>query len=80
MINFNEIEKVKNMKKLNRSAVALSALIALLVAGCGENPEFQANNRAAFKACIDTGGVPVQAWFNEKVLGDCIYKPVPQGN
>ena len=70
----------KLMKTFKLGAVALSTLIALSVTGCGENPEFAANNRAAFKACIDTGGVPVQAWFNEKVLGDCIYKPVPQGN
>ena len=68
------------MKIIKLSAVTLLTLIALLAAGCGENPEFAANNRVAFKACIDTGGVPVQAWFNEKVLGDCIYKPVPQAN
>ena len=64
------------MKNLKRNAMALSVLIALLaVTGCGEDEQFKANNDAAFKACIESGGVPLQAWFNEKVLGDCVYKP-----
>lgn len=50
--------------------------ILLVSLGCSKDGTFEANNKAAFKACIETGGVPLQAWFNEKVLGDCIYKPV----
>jgi hypothetical protein len=30
-------------------------------------------NEAVFKACIDAGGVPLQSWFNSKVVGDCKF-------
>lgn len=64
------------MKNLKTKVLALFIFIALsAAAGCSEDAQFKANNNAAFKACIESGGVPMQAWFNEKVLGDCVYKP-----
>lgn len=62
------------MMKLKKPAFALSLLILLLVAGC-EDPERIAKNEAIFKACVDSGGVPIQSWYDEKVLGDCKYRP-----
>ena len=65
------------MKHLNKTALLLAvSLTALLVAGCSDKTELYANNQLAFQACLDSGGVPIQSWFNEKILGDCIYKPV----
>ena len=64
------------MKNLTKTALLLVlAWSALLVAGCSDNDELYANNKKAFQACLDSGGVPIQSWFNENILGDCIYKP-----
>ena len=64
------------MKKLAKIAFLIVAWSALLVAGCSDNAELCANNKNAFKACLDSGGVPIQSWFNENIIADCIYKPV----
>jgi len=63
------------MKTLNKTVLLLAACSALLFAGCSDNAELYANNKKAFQACLDSGGVPIQSWFNEKIIGDCIYKP-----
>ena len=55
------------MKNINQHLRSVMAALALtLASGCSEDPQFMANNQAAFKACIKSGGVPVQAWFNSK--------------
>jgi len=63
---------------MNNSRKARAALLALVIsfslAGCSDNTELQANNKRAFEACLKTGGVPIQSWMNEEILGDCIYK------
>jgi hypothetical protein len=65
------------MKKLNMCILILIAFLS--VTGCSkEDKNFNANNKKAFDACINSGGVPLQAWFNEKVLGGCIYKPIDE--
>lgn len=59
----------------------ITGLILLLVAGCDNaevRAEFKENNRVSWKACIESGGVPIQASFNSAVLGDCVYKPCSQ--
>lgn len=66
------MKTILNFKSAKMLAVCLTVL---LVAGCNDNAELYANNKKAFQACLDSGGVPVQSWFNEKILGDCIYKP-----
>lgn len=50
-------------------------ILLITLYGC-KDENLSKRQDAAFKACIDSGGVPVQAWFSERALGDCIYKPV----
>ena len=49
----------------------------LIICGCEETERtkrLRERNDAAWKACIDAGGVPIQSWFSEEVLGDCKFK------
>ncbi len=53
----------------------VSFLISLfLLAGCGDtDTTFVDQNKAAWQACVDTGGVPIRsAWSSQ--MADCIYK------
>ena len=66
--------KVKN--KLLKKGMLVGGFICLLIAGCSNEQkalEFKQRNDTAFKACVDSGGVPMQSWFNETVLSDCIF-------
>jgi hypothetical protein len=67
------------MKQLNKIAMLLAVCCsAVLVAGCDDDERkavYEMHERA-WQACIANGGVPTGSWFNERVLSDCIYKPV----
>jgi hypothetical protein len=58
---------------MNMNIIIILLLIAALF--LIDTSEQDEKNQAAFQMCIDSGGVPLQSWFNEEVLGDCIYKP-----
>ena len=65
-------------KYWNRALMLAVGFIVLLVAGCEDGQrkiDFKQNNDRAFSACVDSGGVPIQSWFNHNVLGDCKYPP-----
>ena len=50
----------------------VSALIALVLPLVGCDTEEKVQNREATKACIDLGGVPIQAVLSY-TLKDCIF-------
>lgn len=61
---------------MKRTMLFLVAFICLLV-GCSEDKrqdEHKRRSLEAWKACLDKGGVPIQSWHNEYVLGDCKFK------
>ena len=53
----------------------LAFLFVVLLSGCSEpDPTFSDQNKAARKACIDKGGVPIRsAWSSQ--MGDCVFPP-----
>ena len=56
----------------------VTIITLLVLSGC-RYEEFERNNQAAFEACIEAGGVPIQPWFNASVLGDCVWKRETRG-
>ena len=57
---------------MKRTMLFLVALICLLV-GCSENKsreEHKMRSLEAWQACLDNGGIPIQSWHTEYVLGD----------
>ncbi len=67
------------------------ALLLVLVIGCNDTIQKEVKlindgvdveikkialeRREPFDACIANGGVPIQAWFNDSILGDCKFPP-----
>jgi protein involved in sex pheromone biosynthesis len=63
---------------MKRTILLLVALICLLVSGCSDAKQDQIEHKKrsleAWQVCIDKGGVPIQSWHSEYVLGDCKFK------
>ena len=47
-------------------------VILILLTGC-DNKELKEREKQSWQACINQGGVPIQSWFNENILGDCKF-------
>lgn len=39
-----------------------------------ERREQKVRNASAWKACLDAGGVPIQSWYSEEIMGDCKFR------
>lgn len=52
--------------------------VVVFISGCGQTEKQikQAQmHEQAWKACINSGGIPIGSWFNEVVISNCIYNP-----
>lgn len=60
--------------------LALAAV--LLLSGCADERERKAHiiktNNEARAACINSGGVPIPAWYDATAISNCVYAPVQE--
>ena len=59
------------MKKLILDCCLLCCMV-----GCSfKDSDYEKRNRAAWQACIDKGGIPIQSIWDSILLADCIFPP-----
>lgn len=60
------------------STIIFTIILGLALTGCEDSTyESARKQRSAqvYKACIDSGGIPIPAWYDDALLSDCKYPP-----
>ena len=75
MLGRAETDEYKEEQKFMKTLMIVCCLLCC-VAGCSKDSDYyEKRNRAAWQACIDKGGIPIQSIWIETLLADCIFPP-----
>lgn len=70
-------DEAENLGMGKTMIVVIMFLFVVALSGCSRQKEVDEVLRMheqAWNACIEQGGVPNGAWFNERILAGCIFK------